>query len=123
MLPETLKQHLDQGNPVIVVVLTGALPYREDDNPHTLVVVGYDEKFVYLNDAKLQVAPVSVPWENFLTAWEDFGNFAAVIEREEPESQTQAASQQTDFIQSSMLRSAQGAHLTLLYQYHPSPVT
>jgi len=67
ILPETLKQHLDQEIPVIVVVLTGALPYREDDNPHTLVAFGYAEKSVYL--------------------------------------------------------SAQGAHLTLLYQYHPSPVT
>lgn len=82
MLPETLKEHLEDEIPVIVVVLTGDLPYREDDNPHTPVVVGCDDKSVYINDAKVQEAPVSVPWENFLTAWEDFGNFAAVIQKE-----------------------------------------
>jgi ABC-type bacteriocin/lantibiotic exporter with double-glycine peptidase domain len=81
---EALKDWLDKEIPVITVIETPALPYRDPNQRrrHTLVVVGYDDESVYVNDALLASAPTPVPWKNFLTAWADFGNFAAVIQKQ-----------------------------------------
>ena len=76
---DALKQSLDQGTPVIVTVWTDALPYWTINRPHALVVVGYDEREVYLNDPKFPDAPKSVSWDSFLVAWEGFGRFGAII--------------------------------------------
>lgn len=78
-----LKDFIDKGIPVIVVVETPSLPYCDPNQRrrHTLVVVGYDDESVYVNDALLSDVPTPIPWHNFLTAWADLGNFAAVIQR------------------------------------------
>jgi ABC-type bacteriocin/lantibiotic exporter with double-glycine peptidase domain len=76
---EQLKQFLDDGCPIIVAVMTGPLSYWKTDRRHSVVVVGYDDKSVYLNDPKFSDAPWRVSWEAFLAAWEEFGWFGAVI--------------------------------------------
>jgi len=81
--PYKLKSYLDQGIPVIVAVWTSSLPYWTRDLPHALVIIGYDETNVYLHDAKFPEAPKTVPWNSFLTVWEDFGRFSAIIQKEE----------------------------------------
>ena len=78
---DELKQSLDQGVPAIAAVWTAALPYWTENRPHAVVIVGYDEKSVYLNDPKLREAPQSVSWKDFLGAWEEFGRFSAVIKK------------------------------------------
>lgn len=78
-----LKQSLEEGVPVIVAVWTVALPYWTKNRPHAVVVVGYDENVVYLNDPTIREAPQTVTWENFLVAWEEFGRFGAVIRKQQ----------------------------------------
>jgi ABC-type bacteriocin/lantibiotic exporter with double-glycine peptidase domain len=79
---EQLKQFLDEGSPVIVAVMTAALPYWNADRPHTVVVVGYDEQAVHLNDPKYPAAPQTVRWDEFLAAWEGFEGFGAVVRKQ-----------------------------------------
>lgn len=84
MSPTKLKEYLDEGVPVIVAVWTDALPYWRIEHPHALVVVGYDEELIYLHDAKFPDAPKTVSWANFLSAWEAFGRFGAIIRKQQP---------------------------------------
>ena len=79
---EELKQNLDQGVPVIVAVWTANLLYWKVNRPHAVVVVGYDEKTVYLNDPKFPDAPQTIAWDNFLAAWDEFGRFGALIRKQ-----------------------------------------
>lgn len=76
---ERLREFLDQFIPVIVVVETTSLPYRDNTALHTLVAVGYDDDNLYVNDGLEPASPIAIPWENFHEAWELFGNFGAVI--------------------------------------------
>lgn len=77
-----LKQFLDEGLPVVAGIRTGMLSYWKSNRPHAVVVVGYDKQSVYLNDPKFPDAPKVVSWEDFLGAWQGFGNFAAIIIRQ-----------------------------------------
>ncbi|MFQ6042032.1 MAG: C39 family peptidase, partial [Candidatus Poribacteria bacterium] len=80
---EQLKHILDEGFPVIAAVRTEPLLYWKTDRPHTVVVIGYDEASVHLNDPKFPNAPQIVSWGEFLTAWNRLGRFTAVIRRVE----------------------------------------
>ena len=77
----SIRRTLDAGVPMIVGVWTAALPYWSRDRPHAVVVIGYDDDSVYLNDPKFPDAPKVVDWEPFIEAWESFGRFGAVIRR------------------------------------------
>lgn len=60
--------------PVIVFVDTGPLP-------HVLLVVGYDEDVVIVNDPFFDEAEISVPFDNFVKAWGLNGNYMIVIKK------------------------------------------
>lgn len=64
-----LQSLLDQGNPVIVFVRTGELPYWTYATDHAVVVVGIDEGHVYVNDPDRSDAPIAVPIGDFELAW------------------------------------------------------
>jgi ABC-type bacteriocin/lantibiotic exporter with double-glycine peptidase domain len=64
-----LEALLDQGLPVIVFVRTGELPYWTYQTDHAVVVVGYDEDYVYIDDPDRSGAPISVPSGDFELAW------------------------------------------------------
>ena len=78
---ERVKQEIDGSTPVIVVVEAHYLPYREASirANHTLVVVGYDDDNIYVNDALLPSAPTAIPIADFLKAWDGLGKFGAII--------------------------------------------
>jgi len=62
---------IDRGQPSIVFLLTGDLPYWLDNTAHAVVVVGYDEETVFLNDPQFDDAPKRVRWDNFMLSWSE----------------------------------------------------
>jgi ABC-type bacteriocin/lantibiotic exporter with double-glycine peptidase domain len=64
-----LEAMLQQGHPVIVFVRTGELPYWKYSTNHALLVVGYDESQLYVNDPYCSEAPIAVPRGDFELAW------------------------------------------------------
>ncbi len=64
-----LHQHLLQNRPCIVSVQTENLPYWPHNTLHAVVVVGMDDKTVYLNDPEFPAAPIAVPSGDFDLAW------------------------------------------------------
>lgn len=76
-----LRLRLASGQPIICRVWTRMLPYWEDrDTSHVVVVVGYDEQYIYLNDPAFADAPKRVLWDGFLAAWEEYDRMAAIIQ-------------------------------------------
>ncbi len=64
-----LEAMLQQGHPAIVFVRTGELPYWTYSTDHALLVVGYDESQLYVNDPYYSEAPIAVPRGDFELAW------------------------------------------------------
>ncbi len=68
--------------PCIVAVRTNALPYwKRRDIRHAVVVHGYDDKHIFLNDPYFDDKEVPVTINAFITAWSALGNIAITIER------------------------------------------
>ncbi len=64
-----LEAMLQQGHPVIVFVRTGELPYWTYSTDHAILVVGYDESQLYVNDPYCSEAPIAVAHGDFELAW------------------------------------------------------
>jgi len=81
MITETqLKAHLVAGSPVIARVWTAMLDYWPAEvSSHVVVVVGFDEAYVYLNDPALTKAPQPTGWNSFLAAWAEFDETAIML--------------------------------------------
>lgn len=76
---DRLKTELTGGRPVIARVWTAMLHYWEVDTSHVVVVVGFDEQNVFVNDPATETWPVQVSWNGFLAAWFEFNQTAIVI--------------------------------------------
>lgn len=57
------------GQPVIVFVRTGELPYWSYQTDHALVVVGFDDAHILVNDPNFDEAPIAIPRGDFELAW------------------------------------------------------
>lgn len=75
-----MKSCLLQGIPVIVRVWTGMLTYWAEESFHVVVVVGFDDEWVYLNDPAFADAPQVALWDSFLAAWAEYDEAAIVIQ-------------------------------------------
>lgn len=64
-----LEAMLQQGHPIIVFVRTGELPYWTYSTDHAVLVVGYDESQLYINDPYRSEAPIAVPRGDFELSW------------------------------------------------------
>jgi ABC-type bacteriocin/lantibiotic exporter with double-glycine peptidase domain len=67
-----LKVHLADGFPCIVLVRTSQLTYWTYSTDHALLVVGFDEQAVYVNDPAFEQAPQRIPLDEFHLAWLEF---------------------------------------------------
>jgi len=81
---QELVSHLDRNTPVIARVWTGFLAYWSQATAHVVVIVGYNERQVLINDPGMPHAPVSVVWDEFLMAWAEFDETSVVIHRNSP---------------------------------------
>ncbi|HEY86212.1 MAG TPA: C39 family peptidase [Chloroflexi bacterium] len=70
---------LDAGVPVIILVSTVFLDYRQDDFAHAVVVVGYTEQHILVNDPDFDNAPQQVTPTGLLAAWGEFDFLAGTI--------------------------------------------
>ncbi len=77
-----LHAHLSQDRPCIAFVSTGGLPYWEEATDHAVVIVGLDERHVYLNDPEFEIAPLRVSRGDFQLAWlEQDERYAVLVRR------------------------------------------
>lgn len=74
-----LYHFLQSGNPVIVPVSTGELPYWPESTDHAVVVVGMDAQSIYLNDPAFATAPIQVGLGDFDLAWLERDEYFAVL--------------------------------------------
>lgn len=74
-----LRLAVDQGVPPIAFVMTGDLPYWSANTSHAVVVVGYDDQSILLNDPMFDEAPQRVSWGDFMLAWSEQDFFFAII--------------------------------------------
>ncbi len=70
---------IKQGHAVIVFVRTGELPYWKYDTDHALLVAGYDDEHLYVNDPDQEDAPIAVPRGDFELAWLERDYYYALI--------------------------------------------
>jgi ABC-type bacteriocin/lantibiotic exporter with double-glycine peptidase domain len=75
-----LRSAIDRNQPVIVFVKTGDLSYWSDNTPHAVVVVGYDDEHVLLNDPIFAEAPKRSAWNEFMLAWSEQDYMLAIVE-------------------------------------------
>ena len=76
-----LEAMLQQGHPVIVFVRTAELPHWTYSTDHALVVVGYDDDQLFVNDPDRETdeAPIAVPRGNFELAWLERDYYYALV--------------------------------------------
>lgn len=67
-----LKAHLKMGTPWIVLVRTEDLSYWSYSTDHALVVVGFEERTIYVNDPAFEKVPLAIPETEFELAWMAF---------------------------------------------------
>jgi hypothetical protein len=90
---EILQAHLAARQPVITPVDTAILPYWitrldiDDDEratDHAVVIVGMDDRLVYVNDPDFIEAPQAIEYDWFHDAWRHHARWYAVIRRRLP---------------------------------------
>ncbi|MEK7440289.1 MAG: cysteine peptidase family C39 domain-containing protein [Chloroflexota bacterium] len=80
---DDLYQHLSNNRPCIAFVMTGELPYWDDDRSHAVVVVGLDDTMIYLNDPAFPNAPTPVSRGDFDLAWLEWDEMYATLIRKQ----------------------------------------
>ncbi len=76
---QILQSSIDHGTPPIVFLFTGDLPYWNANLRHAVVVVGYSDTHVSLNDPAFPDSPKEVSWGDFMLAWSEFDYRCALI--------------------------------------------
>ena len=78
-----LREAIERGVPPIIFVDTGDLPYWSVRLRHAVLMVGYDDTQVFLNDPDRPTAPMSASWGDLMLAWSEFDyKYALLLARE-----------------------------------------
>ncbi len=72
---------LNDGTPIIILVRTLFLDYWQDDMAHAIVVVGYNDQHLLVNDPEFDKAPQQATPTGFLAAWGEFDYLSAIIRK------------------------------------------
>jgi len=77
-----IREWLDKAVPVIACVQAGELEHwRKQYAQHAVLLVGLDEKFVFMLDPAMNSSVLKVPVGEFMLAWDEMDNRYAVITR------------------------------------------
>jgi ABC-type bacteriocin/lantibiotic exporter with double-glycine peptidase domain len=76
---EELREYLLAGLPCIVLLNTADLPHWSYSTNHAVVVVGFDDSAIFLNDPAFDQHPISIPAIAFELAWMMFDYRLGVI--------------------------------------------
>jgi ABC-type bacteriocin/lantibiotic exporter with double-glycine peptidase domain len=76
---EQIKNYLQNDVPCITLVRTADLSYWDYGTDHAVVVVGFDEQTIYVNDPAFDNRPIPVPVVEFELAWMAFDYRYGVI--------------------------------------------
>jgi ABC-type bacteriocin/lantibiotic exporter with double-glycine peptidase domain len=74
-----VKAYLADGFPCIALVRTSQLHYWTFSTNHALLVVGFDDQTVYVNDPAFEQAPQRITLDEFHLAWLEFDYRYGVI--------------------------------------------
>ena len=77
----TIRSAIDRNQPAIVFVKTGDLPYWSDNTSHAIVIVGYDDENIFLNDPVFSDAPIRCEWSEFMLAWSEQDYMLTLLEK------------------------------------------
>lgn len=79
---QRLRALIDKGLPVIVAVLTSQLTHWKGElSYHAIIVVGYDDKSIIVNDPAFSTGNLTIPTDEFELAWLERDYLFATIER------------------------------------------
>ncbi|MDM8529616.1 cysteine peptidase family C39 domain-containing protein [Anaerolineales bacterium HSG25] len=76
-----LQQLINQNVPPILFLRTGELSYWQDDTQHAVVMSGYEDDILLLNDPAFPSAPQRVLADELMLAWDEFDNVYAQLTR------------------------------------------
>ena len=76
-----LRAAIDDGTPPILFLMTGDLPYWQDNISHAVLLVGYDETSVMLADPVFPTSPQLTTWDELLLAWSEQDYAYATVTR------------------------------------------
>ena len=76
---DQLQDHLQQDRPCIAFIYTGELSYWSEDVDHAVVVVGLDDRHIYVNDPAFPTGPLIVDRGEFDLAWLEWDERYAVL--------------------------------------------
>jgi len=76
-----LRAAIDDGTPPILFLMTGDLPYWQDNISHAVLSVGYDETSVMLADPMFPTSPQLTTWDELLLAWGEHDYAYATVTR------------------------------------------
>lgn len=76
-----VQNYVRRGIPVIALVNTLFLDYWHSETAHAVVVVGFDENQVFLNDPAFETAPQVATETGFLAAWGEFDYLCGVLRK------------------------------------------
>jgi len=76
---DELKSYLLDEVPVIVLVRTADFSHWSYSTDHAVVVIGFDEQTIYINDPAFETNPIAVPITEFELAWMEFDYRYGVI--------------------------------------------
>lgn len=76
-----LRSAVDANTPPILFLMTGDLPYWQDNTSHAVVLIGYDEAMVMIADPVFPTSPQLATWDELLLAWGEQDCAYAIVTR------------------------------------------
>lgn len=81
---DDLKDAVDLRTPPIAFVNTSQLKHWDVETPHAVVVIGFGNDTILINDPTFQNSPIECTIGDFYLAWDEMGNLFGTIRPKTP---------------------------------------